>query len=51
MPLNYLDFDYSEDADGNGTLAIVQDDLPRDEAGLRRFLAAATNLEVDPAAP
>ena len=38
-------------ADGNGTLAIVQDDLPRDEAGLRRFLAAATNLEVDLAAP
>ncbi|MCE9575271.1 MAG: protein kinase [Deltaproteobacteria bacterium] len=34
-----------------GTLSIIQDDLPRDEAGLRAFLAAATNLVVGPNAP
>ncbi len=34
-----------------GTLSVVQDDLPRDEAGLRAFLATATNLVVDPSAP
>ncbi len=34
-----------------GSLSILLDDLPRDQAALRGYLASATNLEVDPTAP
>ncbi|MBL8625379.1 MAG: protein kinase [Myxococcales bacterium] len=32
----------------DGSVSIIDDDLPRDQAGLRAYLAGATNLEVAP---
>jgi WD40 repeat protein len=37
-------------ATAGGTISVILDDVPRDEAGLRAFLDAATNLVVDPEA-
>ena len=40
MPLNYLDFDYSEDADGNGTLDAMASVLPAQLPALQNEIAA-----------
>ena len=40
MPLNYLDFDYSEDADGNGTLDAMASVLPAQLPALQSEIAA-----------
>ena len=40
MPLNYLDFDYSEDADGNGTLDAMASVLPAQLPALQGEIAA-----------
>jgi len=40
MPLNYLDFDYSEDADGNGTLDAMASVLHAQLPALQNEIAA-----------
>ena len=40
MPLNYLDFEYSEDADGNGTLDAMASVLPAQLPALQSEIAA-----------
>ena len=46
MPLNYLDFDYSEDADGNGTLDAMASVLPAQLPALQSEIAAVLALQV-----